>query len=651
MSVLKNKYRSDINGLRALAVVAVVLFHFGIPGFGGGFVGVDVFFVISGFLMTQIIFSSLVDENFSIVDFYISRAKRIIPALLVVCVFVFVFGWFFLLDNQYKILASDVVFSILFLSNVKFWKSAGYFDTSSHDKFLLHTWSLSVEWQFYIFLPLVLLFLWKFFNKKTYIFCFYVFCTIVSLCLSVYLTNKSPNFAFYLLPTRAWEMFAGGLVFLLSNKIKINSCHSKFLEISGISLILISILAFNDKTPWPGAYALLPVLGTIFVLIANSNQSKWSEFFIVKFIGKSSYSIYLWHWPIFVILIYFDLNKSIPAIALGLVLSFFIGYLSYVFIEGNYRKSFSSINIKTLFVFSLFLILLFFSFGVKFLDVGSNRFPENVRKLESGILDRNPRYEECYKSDKAAECKYGGDLLGAIVLGDSHASSVVRTVENALDSKNEHVLDWSLVSCPTISKFKAINGYEVCDKFMAYVNNKIKSFDSQVPLIIVNRLPFYVFGNHNPIAEPNGKYFRYYFDDSPVLFNTNDKNYLKRFKDSYIDAVCEFSKERKVFLVRPIPEMPFDVPLKSAQEYLKGSRKNVSITLDEYHARNEEMWDAQNEASEKCGVKILDPLPFLCWEGRCHGVKNGTALYYDDDHLNESGSRLLLPIFKEIFED
>ncbi|MCP1106398.1 acyltransferase [Serratia nevei] len=202
-------FRHDINGLRAWAVIAVVLFHFGIPGFAGGFVGVDVFFVISGFLMTQIIVSGLETGKFSIWHFYLARARRIIPALMALCITLLVLGWFFLVSTDYTTLDKHVLTAILFISNVKFWREAGYFDADSHEKWLLHTWSLSVEWQFYIILPIALVFMARLWRTRGIQLTIFVG-LILSFALSCYLAIKSPSSAFYLLPTRAWEMLAGG---------------------------------------------------------------------------------------------------------------------------------------------------------------------------------------------------------------------------------------------------------------------------------------------------------------------------------------------------------------------------------------------------------------------------------------------------------
>ncbi|NNG64941.1 acyltransferase, partial [Pseudomonas fragi] len=207
------EFRNNINALRALAVISVVLFHFKVQGFGGGFAGVDVFFVISGFLMTGIIFTGLQTQRFSLLGFYASRARRIIPALLTLCIALLIFGFVFLPLDDYRDAIRTLKSSLLFSSNFTFAKGGSYFDAPLHENWLLHTWSLSVEWQFYMLYPLLLMALYKFVGAKNTRSTL-VLLALISFAASVVLTRTSPVFAFYMLPTRAWEMIAGGLVFL-----------------------------------------------------------------------------------------------------------------------------------------------------------------------------------------------------------------------------------------------------------------------------------------------------------------------------------------------------------------------------------------------------------------------------------------------------
>ncbi|EJL6928051.1 acyltransferase, partial [Vibrio alginolyticus] len=329
-------FRYDINGLRAIAVIAVVLFHFNPSWVPGGFAGVDVFFVISGFLMTGIIFRGLEKDNFSLFQFYVARANRIIPALAVLCIILLVFGWLYLTPSDYKVLGKHVASSISFLSNIVYWRESGYFDAASHEKWLLHTWSLSVEWQFYILYPVVILALKKFLPLRS-LKLLLVFGTTLGFILSVIATNKWPNPSYYLLPTRAWEMMMGGVAYAypwnLSEKKK------RVLEFLGLSLILGSYFFVTSSIPWPGHFAILPVLGAYFIIISNRQNSFITNNFIFQPLGKWSYSIYLWHWPIVVFIYSYGLDEATIA---GILLSIFLGGMSSKYIERISFKNYSS---------------------------------------------------------------------------------------------------------------------------------------------------------------------------------------------------------------------------------------------------------------------------------------------------------------------
>lgn len=249
---IRSNFRSDINGLRAWAVVAVILYHFGVPGFSGGFVGVDVFFVISGFLMTGIVVKGLEQGNFSLIGFYMARARRIVPALVALCAVLLGVGWFVLMPPDYKMLGSHTIYSLTFLSNIEFWLEAGYFDVASHEKWLLHTWSLSVEWQFYLALPVVLWVVWHLKPGRVAQTWAVSIGLVLSLAASVLTTDAHPTTAFFLLHTRAWEMLGGGLVFLLARVPKFSVAHCRWLEAIGLLLILVSVAVFDKGSAWPG---------------------------------------------------------------------------------------------------------------------------------------------------------------------------------------------------------------------------------------------------------------------------------------------------------------------------------------------------------------------------------------------------------------
>lgn len=323
----KSAFRHDINGLRAWAVLVVMLFHFGIPGFSGGFVGVDIFFVISGYLMGGIIIGGLEERGgrkFSVWNFYLSRARRILPALLVLCAILLVLGWFVLLPTYYRALGGHVLTSALFLSNIKYWLEAGYFDSASHEKWLLHTWSLSVEWQFYLLLPLLLWGVWRFWPGRRNAFIALSVCFGASLGLSIWLTAFRPEAAFFLFPTRAWEMLAGTLIAMRGGVNAYAPWQRQACEGLGFSMMAIAVFTANPET-WPGGYAVLPVLGAMLVLIANRQDSPLTAPAVLQRLGDWSYSVYLWHWPVVVALAYLGWLQQWYIVLAGLVLSLLLG--------------------------------------------------------------------------------------------------------------------------------------------------------------------------------------------------------------------------------------------------------------------------------------------------------------------------------------
>lgn len=324
------EFRRDINGLRAIAVMAVVFFHFGFSGFEGGFVGVDVFFVISGFLMTGIIFKKIDSFKFSFGGFYFDRARRIIPALAVMCLALVAFGFIFLDPTEYSLLGKHVGSSLIFLSNIVFWREGGYFDQTSHSKWLLHTWSLSVEWQFYMLYPVLLVLLRKFLalNIVRWVVAILAFLSFV---LSVYASSRYQTASFYLLPTRAWEMLAGAIVFLFP--VNFSKGWRVLFETAGLALIAFSIIFFSESNVWPGWLALIPVSGAALVIWAGRSDSAVTSNVISQFLGRASYSIYLWHWPLVVALVYFGVEKKLPWVVFAISASIALGYLSFIFVE------------------------------------------------------------------------------------------------------------------------------------------------------------------------------------------------------------------------------------------------------------------------------------------------------------------------------
>ena len=358
------KYRREIDGLRALAVLPVILFHAGFQTFSGGFVGVDVFFVISGYLITSIILTEKQQGTFTLLGFYERRARRILPALFVVMFACLPFAWLWMLPSDIKDFSKSLVAVSTFASNILFWRESGYFNTAAELKPLLHTWSLAVEEQYYVLFPIFLLITWRL--GKRWIVSIFVVVAVISLAVAHWGSFYQPQATFYLLPTRGWELLIGVIIaFYLFAKTDIETTTEKFDKsvsqlgsLIGLLLIACAIFAFDKNTPFPSAYALMPTIGTAFIILFATPQTLVGKFLGSKLlvgVGLISYSAYLWHQPLFAFARHSSISKPSPTLLLSLsIIALTLAYISWKYIEMPFRnRDF----LKRPFLFSLLFAL------------------------------------------------------------------------------------------------------------------------------------------------------------------------------------------------------------------------------------------------------------------------------------------------------
>lgn len=289
-------------------------------------------------------------------------------------------------------------------------------------------------------------------------------------------------------------------------------------------------------------------------------------------------------------------------------------------------------------------------YGVKAAEGLPNRMPEEVLEIFAQAQNNNPRAAECVgERDKPVPgCTYGGPRLGVVVLGDSHAAAVVRAVEKALPSPELHVLDWTVSGCPTVVGVKSQGGVkERCGEFVDWALAELEKLPPGVPVLLANRTPEYVYGPNEPDRVKDLARPRWFVGAAQSAYNAR---HVESMLDATVETACKIAQSRPVFLLRTVPELAQHVPNVMARGALQGREIEVTLPIDSYRERNRAIWAAQDEAARRCGVQLLDPLPLLCQDGRCVGADKGLPIYSDDDHLNERGAELLLPLFRKMFE-
>jgi peptidoglycan/LPS O-acetylase OafA/YrhL len=431
------KYSREIDGLRALAVVPVIFFHAGFQTFSGGFVGVDVFFVISGYLITSIIHAEMEAGTFSIVNFYERRARRILPALFLVMFACLSFAWLVLLPSDMRSFSQSLVAVSSFVSNVFFWSERGYFGTAVELKPLIHTWSLAIEEQYYFVFPVLLLLITKYAKNSAYIVLGAL--GAFSLLLCVWLTKVHADTAFFMLPTRFWELLIGSSVAFAFNRMgtsysdrPYSKCLGEVLSIVGILLILVPVFVFDKTTVFPGYAALSPTIGTAIVIsFAKSDTNVGRVLGSHVFVGTGlvSYSAYLWHQPLFAFARYGFVESNLFVFASLSVVSFLAAFLSWKYVERPFRtkETFSS---KQIFVYSLVGISIYCCIGI----VGWKtdgflfRFDERDRGLLQSFVGASDYVAVRFDNAKLKEFENSNGKRRVVLIGDSYGKDFLNAI-------------------------------------------------------------------------------------------------------------------------------------------------------------------------------------------------------------------------------
>ena len=623
------RYRPDIDGLRALAVVPVIFFHAGLPLFSGGFVGVSVFFVISGYLMASMIGEGLARGDFSFADFYERRARRIFPALFVVLVFCTIVAVAVVPPRLFRDFGVTLVATVLFASNIAFWwKSANYFDAPTEWNPLLHTWSLAVEEQFYILFPVFLVLIWRFGWRARWGLT--ALAAAVSLALSIWGTANAPTATFYLLPTRAWELLLGALVALAMRPrdpdgpvTTTSPWMTRASGVLGLALVLVSLFWFDREMAFPGAAALVPTVGAALLIHSGRDAGSPAARLLglppFTFVGRISYSLYLWHWPLFVFAekYYLAGAPSLLHKTIVIALSCVAAYLSWRWVEQPFRGRRATMGRSALVGVSAgCMAALAIAGAIAHANHGwPSRFPGIASVSDSpqyaaeaqDVQWQQFRSGSCFADDVAVWSKERCFLsrhagVNALLWGDSFAASYAygffRNERSHLD-----VLEYTSPSCPPIAGYQAASRPQ-CTPFNDNVADVIRRYQI-----------------------------------STVIMAANWSVYLKRGKMRFDDIEQTVRYLRglgvRVILIGQSPLFPFAYP----DEYFfrtfgtEQADRAYYAPLDVAPDMNRRM------ANIGGGGTFFDPLALLCHGTGCVFKQGRLYLFYDYGHYTHYGSR------------
>lgn len=626
-------YRAEVDGLRAVAVVPVLLFHAGFDAFSGGFVGVDVFFVISGFLITSILIDEIESGTFTIANFYERRARRILPALVLVVAVCSPVAWFMLAPGDLDDYWRSVVAVALFSSNVLFWIESGYFEPEAEMKPLLHTWSLGVEEQFYLLFPPLLWLAWRLGRRRVALLLGAT--TVASFGLASWLVGVDPAAAFYLLPARAWELGIGAVVALRLSAATRSAAPRlirNWAAAGGLLLIVVAVVGFDESTPFPGPHALLPTIGTALVLL-HGRQDTWVGFLLATRplvgIGLISYSTYLWHQPLFALTRHGTLGEPAWWVFLTLImLSLAFAYVSWRYVETPFRRRAFLRRRQVLDVSAAA------SGGLVALGLVGYLVPglqlNQMNAAQRAVVARavpSPERSACHtggadyrRPDDA--CRFHASAPRWAVFGDSHGVELAYALGEELKGLGDGVVQFTFSGCaPSHGR---VVGDVHCSQWTKEVMEYITRTDSIENVVVTYRIHAHLFGSHERVypALPDGG-----TDRERMLTWQSYIGTLRRLVDA----------GKRVFLVLQAPELPKSVKslvLRDTRAY-----RVPGVSTRWWGQRSAYVRDRLSDVPP--GVIVVDPAPLFCEVEVCLAVKDGVPLYFDDDHMSVPGARMV----------
>jgi peptidoglycan/LPS O-acetylase OafA/YrhL len=656
-------YRPDIDGLRAMAVLTVMAFHAFPESVKGGFIGVDVFFVISGFLITKLIQSGLDNQHFRFSAFYASRVRRLFPSLLVVLLSCLFLGWFALLSDEYKLLGKHISATAVLIPNWILWSDSGYFDYAAHSKPLLHLWSLGVEEQFYLCWPLTFCLLYRHRFNVLGATCILLLC---SFFLNLYMIEKYPSASFFWPFTRAWELLAGSLLAQLMHsgfgvsgarkaKLADNRLLKQSISILGVLMLSVGLLVIDQEKRFPGSLALLPVIGTLLIIAAGPhswfNQTVLSHRLLVG-IGLISYPLYLWHWPLLSFATILEQNQPAWQVrSLCIAVAFLLSWLTYVCIERPARFG-RHLKAKTYSLIALMLITACLGFATYASEGFKSRFANQLIEVQIADLTFDmPTSSDWYCSQVSNEgprCLASGPAPTAVVMGDSHALTIYPGLVARFQSKGQTLaLYGGSDGCPPLLNvvIQDIGGdVRNCLQKGTQAILRIIQDPAIKEVILTSRGPMYTTGQgFGDIESSQFGTWVLHFEGEERGFRSNEQVFLKGLA-STLDALK--AADKKITFLHDVPELGFDI--RSCFSFRPMALSNqvkmpCAVAKSDFLARTEIHRAAVDQIlSARPEVKVIDLAQALCEDQWCFGAKNDVLLYMDDDHLSRRGAEYVV---------
>jgi peptidoglycan/LPS O-acetylase OafA/YrhL len=663
-SAIATSYRREIDGLRAVAVLSVILHHAGVDWLPGGYIGVDVFFVISGFLIGGIVIAEREARQFTYRDFYIRRSRRILPALLAMIIVTLPFSWALMTPEQLRYYGGGALSTLLFLSNVWFYQRIDYFNPRAIEDPLIHTWSLGVEEQFYIILPVLILLCLKFGRQVTAMVL--VLIAVASFSWSVASSSDQPMEAFYLLHTRMWELLVGVLLAMARHKLVVWPVFLRAgLASSGLALVLAALLFTPPMVPWPGLWTVLPVAGTAMVLgfgDAPSPARSLLSLQPVVGIGLVSYSAYLWHQPL---LGFLALEGWHPHGALEVTLiiaaTLTLAVLSWGLIEEPFRRERLPRAVSRVLLVVGTIAIAGFSVGGHVTEGYPARLPPEVLAITDIEALRPATYRQCLDvrrdegsiRDLNESCHHGADVPPKIAIwGDSHAAVLAAPLGNAIASHGLSLIELTTSSCQPIPGL--VNVSQRRSEQCAVQNARILGWLVDMPeietVILYAYWDSYIINQDYDNGAGDLVRDRLYSVPFEVPVDLSEIDRLRAVSDRLVETMARLrAAGKRVVVITSLPAPGFDVPDALARrQWREGQRpETMTIPAKAYRNYSAVALKVLNAACIATGAECVDLSDQFCSAEVCVAVSDGNPLYVDANHLSLEGvGRLTKPLLE-----